>query len=157
MRRDYDGAMTYVERALAAGPSCALAWGISSATHSYLGDSTKAIEHAMHALRLAPLSPDLVHFEQILSQAHYIAGNYGEAIAWGRRAYNRKTSSLATFRTLIASLMAAGNTKEARILGAEMMTLSPDFGLRSFAARTPLPSGIRETFVQELREAGLPD
>ncbi|HEY0439703.1 MAG TPA: adenylate/guanylate cyclase domain-containing protein, partial [Xanthobacteraceae bacterium] len=50
--RDYDTALVYFDRALAASPSHSLAWLLSSATLSYVGRSEEAVRHAEHALRL---------------------------------------------------------------------------------------------------------
>ncbi len=56
--KNYEAAQNYLERALAAGPSCAWAWAYSSLTHGYLGDVATAITRAEWATRLSPLGPD---------------------------------------------------------------------------------------------------
>src|SRR5260370_16843227 len=82
--KDYDTAVEYLDRALAAGPSCALAWTMSSATCGYLGQGAIAVLRAEHGLRLSPLDSHVFFHEHILSQAHYINGNCHQALACPR-------------------------------------------------------------------------
>jgi hypothetical protein len=51
----------------------------------YLGQGAIAVLRAEHGLRLSPLGPHVFFHEHVLSQAHYINGNYDEAIAWARK------------------------------------------------------------------------
>jgi hypothetical protein len=39
----------------------------------------------------------------------------------------------------------------------QLLSIEPRFGLRAFAARTPLRDTVRDAFVDRLRAAGLPD
>ena len=155
--KDYDTAVEYLDRALAAGPSCALAWAMSSATCGYLGQGAIAVLRAEHGLRLSPLDSHGFFHEHILSQAHYINGNYDEAIAWARKSAQHSARHAPNLRVLAASLVAVGKTGEATEVARQLLAVDPRFGLRAFAARTPLRGGIRDTFVDRLRAAGLPD
>jgi adenylate cyclase len=58
---------------------------------------------------------------------------------------------------LAASLVAVGKTSEATEVARQLLAVEPRFGLRAFAARTPLRGAVRDTFVDRLRAAGLPD
>jgi adenylate cyclase len=155
--KDYDTAVEYLDRALAAGPSCALAWTMSSATCGYLGQGATAVLRAEHGLRLSPLDSHVFFHEHILSQAHYINGNYDEAIAWARKAAQHNPRLTSNLRVLAASLVVVGKVDEATEVARQLLAVDPRFGLRAFAARTPLPGAIRDTFVDRLRAAGLPD
>jgi adenylate cyclase len=157
LMKDYDTAVEYLDRALAAGPSCALAWTMSSATCGYLGQGAIAVLRAEHGLRLSPLDSHVFFHEHILSQAHYINGNYDEAIAWGRKAAQHNARLTSNLRVLAASLVAVGKTDEAAEVARQLLAVEPRFGLRAFAARTPLRGAILDTFVDRLRAAGLPD
>jgi len=82
--KDYGVAQENLERAMAAGPSCAWAWAYSSLTCGYLGDIATAIARAERAVRLSPIGADSFWLEHYLSQAYYLGGRYDDAIAWGR-------------------------------------------------------------------------
>ena len=156
LRKDHETALSILDRAIAIGPSCALAWTFSSFTTGIMGDSADAVIRARQALRLSPIGPDAgCWHEHALSQAHYLAGNYLEAVDWGYRAgrHGRQSSNL---RCLIASLVAAERLEEAQVAGRSLLELLPNFRLSTYRAYTPLKGAVRDLFVQRLRQAGLP-
>src|SRR4030095_15856218 len=156
LMKDYDTAVEYLDRALAAGPSCELAWTMSSATCGYLGEGALGGLRAEQGLRLSPLDSHVFFHEHILSQAHYINGNYDEAIAWGRKAAQHNVRLTSNLRVLAATLVAVGKVDEARDIARQLLTVEPTFGLRAFAARTPLRGATLGTFVERIQEPALP-
>lgn len=155
--KDYEIAQDYIERALVAGPNCAWAWAYSSLTHGYLGDVAEAVERAKCAVRLSPLGVDSFWYEHYLSQAYYLGGHYGDAIAWARMSAAHASANTSNLRCLIASLVATGGMEEARKLAQYLLQLAPAFRLAAFRARTPLRGDVRDLFVERLRLAGVPD
>jgi adenylate cyclase len=156
-RRDYDGAMYFLDRAITVGPSCQLAWTLSSTTAGWIGDGKRAVEHAQRALQLSPLDPFAFFTEHMLSQGHYICGDYEQAVVWGRRATARNGRLTSNLRTLAASLVAIGDLDGAREIARRVLDIEPGFSLRKFAARTPIKPEILEFHIPRLRAAGLPD
>jgi class 3 adenylate cyclase/TolB-like protein len=155
--KDHEWALAILERAIAAGPSCALAWTFSSLTCGIMGDTDAALVRAQNGLRLSPVGPDAgCWHEHALSQAYYLAGRFDEAIIWGRAAasHGNQTSNL---RCLTVSLVAAGKLDEAREIADRLMQVSPGFRLHSFRDYTPLKGEVRDVFVERLRLAGLPE
>jgi adenylate cyclase len=61
--------MDFLERAVAAGPSCAWAHTMSSLTCGFVGDYATAVARAEHAVRLSPIGPDAFFHETVVSQA----------------------------------------------------------------------------------------
>jgi tetratricopeptide (TPR) repeat protein len=155
--RNYSVAADYLDRAMTAGPNCALAWGFSSLNRGYLGEHEKAVEHAEWALRLCPIGPDAGRFGHYLSQAYYVAGRYAEAASWGRTAATETPANTSNLRCLIASLVALGETKEAKHFAGRLLQLVPDFRLAGFRTRTPLPPAAAEVLADRLRRVGLPE
>jgi adenylate cyclase len=155
--KDYELAQPYLERAMAAGPSCAWAWAYSGLTSGYLGDVSTAIARAEQAVRLSPIGADSFWLEHYLSQAYYLADRYDDAIAWGRMSAAHAGSNTSNLRALIASLVAAGEMDEARRVTQHLMRLVPDFRITTFRARTPLRGEVRDQFADRLRQAGVPD
>ena len=156
-QRNYRLARRYLDRALEVGPSCPVAWTLSSATHSWTGQGAEAVAHARRALALSPRDPFAFFAEHMLSQGHYMAGEYDAAIAFGQRVEDANPRLTSNLRTLAAALVAAGDRAQAREVGARMLRLEPEFRLGSFEARTPLADGVRGAYVGRLRLAGLPD
>ena len=155
--KDYGVAQEYLERAMAAGPSCAWAWAYSSLTCGYLGDIATAIARAERAVRLSPIGADSFWLEHYLSQAYYLGGRYDDAIAWGRMSAAHAGANTSNLRCLIASLVAAQDMDEARKITHQLMRLVPTFRLATFRARTPLRGEVRDQFADRLRLAGVPD
>jgi adenylate cyclase len=157
LMKDYGVAQDYLERALAAGPSCAWAWAYSSLTCGYLGDTATAIARAERAVRLSPIGADSFWLEHYLSQAYYLTGRYDDAIAWGQMSAAHAGSNTSNLRCLIASLAAAGQMTEARKFAQHLMRLTPNYRLATFRGRTPLRAEVRDMFAHRLSLAGVPD
>ena len=157
MKKDFKTAVEWQDRAIEAGPSCAMAWTLSSVTRGFLGQGPTAVLRAERGLQLSPRGPHVVYHEHILSQAHYINGNYDEAVAWGRRAARSNERLTSNLRCLAASLVATDQMEEARSVAKRLLEFDPGMTLTAFAKRTPLQGETRDTFVERLRAAGVPD
>ena len=155
--KDYSVGREYLERALAAGPSCAPAWAFRRLTHGYLGDTVTAVTRAERAVRLSPVGVDAYWFEHFLSQAYYLDGRYDDAIGWGRMSAAHAGANTSNLRCLIASLVAVGDMEEARKIAQHLMQLVPTFTLTKFRARTPLHGEVLDLFVKRLGLSGVPD
>lgn len=156
---DYDSALAYFERALAAGPRHSLAWLLSAGTLSYIGQTKKAVEHAERGLRLSRRSRGLHYYHMFLSLAHYADGAFEQAAKQGRIALRMNPTYTATHRLLAATLVATRNFTEAREVATAMLKEEPNFQLSTYAhTRQPfrLPS-LRDRLMDDLRRAGFPD
>ncbi|WP_315747708.1 MULTISPECIES: adenylate/guanylate cyclase domain-containing protein [unclassified Bradyrhizobium] len=156
---EYDGALIYFDRALSACPNHSLAWLLSSATLSYIGDTEQAVSRAEHALRLSPFDQSLFSYYMFLNLAYYAKGDYERAVKWGRMSAGENALYTANHRILIAGLAALGRFNEARDVAAKMMKLEPEFRLEAYE-RTRQPfrhPEIRDRYMKHLRLAGLPE
>jgi adenylate cyclase len=156
-RREYQMALHFIDRALAAGPSCHMAWTMSSTTSGWMGDGKRAVEHATRAMQLSPLDPFAFFAEHMLSQGHYISGDYEQAVAWGRRAAAHNGMLLSNLRTLTGALVALGDMEGARQVVRRILLTDPGFRLQNFAKRSAMSAKILETHIPRLRAAGLPE
>lgn len=154
---DTDTAQRFLDRAIEAGPSVAMAWTMSSATRGFVGNGPLAVLHGENGQRLAPADPYRFWHEGILAQAHYINGDFDEAVGWARSAAAQNPSIRFTLRTLAASLAAARRMTEAASAADRLMLIQPDFRLSSYAPRCPFVPPVLEQWIEHLREAGLPD
>ena len=157
LKKDYETAVELQERALEVGPSCAMAWTLSSVTRGFLGHGPIAVTRAERGLQLSPAGPHVVYHEHILGQAHYVNGDYEAAVQWGRRAYRHNERLMSNLRCFIASLVAVGQMDEARQVARRLLQLDPGMNVTDFAKRTPLRGALRDSFVAQLRAAGIPD
>ncbi len=156
--RDYDAALDCFERAFAAAPNSAFAWGWSSPTCSYLGDGATAAAHAEHAIRLSPYGPNAYVYRSALALARYTNGDYAEAVRWGRRTMAIAPRYAAGVRILVASLAAAGEIAQAKTIGRALLAMQPDFSVRRIAVGYSYNSKDRNRVLAEhLSLAGLPE
>jgi class 3 adenylate cyclase/tetratricopeptide (TPR) repeat protein len=150
-------AVRFLDRAIDAGPSVAMAWTMSSATRGFMGDGALAVAHGERGQRLAPADPYTFWHEGILAQAHYVNGDYDQAITWARSAVAQNRSIRFTLRTLTASLAAQGRQAEAEAAARHLLSVQPDFRLSVYAPRCPFVEPVLGRWIGRLRQAGLPD
>jgi adenylate cyclase len=159
LSHDYDSALVYFERALAACPNHSLAWLLSSPTLSYIGRGEQAVRHAEQGLRLSPLDRSLFYYYGLLGLAYYASGNYVEAVKWASMGANESPRHTANLRYLAAGLAALGRIEEAQEAGRKFLALDPGFRLNTFE-RTLQPfqvQALKEKYIEHLSKAGLPD
>ena len=154
--RDFRAGYESLERAIAIGPSCAWAWAYSGLTCGYLGDNAAAITRTERAVRLSPVGTDAFWFEHYLAQSYYLAGRYEDAIGWGRMSAAHADANTSNLRCLAVSLVAAGQLKEAKVIGRRVLQLIPDYRIETFYKRTPLSDDHRDLFAARLQQAGIP-
>ena len=158
LSHDYDSALVYFDRALAACPNHSLAWLLSSPTLSYIGRGDEAVRHAEHALRLSPLDRSLFYYYALMGLAYYAIGNYAEAVKWASMGANESPRHTANLRYLAAGLAALGRIEEARDAGRKFLELDPAFRLSTFE-QTLQPFRVpelKEKYIEHLSKAGLP-
>lgn len=156
LRKDHEAALELLNEAVAISPSCALAWTFGSFTSGILGDTASALDRARRAVRLSPIGPEAGPWhEHGLSQAHYLAGEYDEAIEWAQIAAKHGGQS-SNLRCLIAALVAAERLQDAQMVATRFLEANPRFHCGTFRAYTPLRGAVADLFVERLRQAGLP-
>jgi adenylate cyclase len=155
--RNFDAADVILNRAIDVGPSCALAWAMSSVTRGYLGDGRGAVERAEQGIRLSPIDAHIFWNEGMLAQAHYINGDYASATAWARKSASRRSTAMFNLRVLAASLVALGRSEDARAVAEEILKYQPQFRLCDYQLRCPFTGTILRTWIERLAMAGLPE
>jgi TolB-like protein/Tfp pilus assembly protein PilF len=157
LRYEFDEALALFDRALEASPSSAIAWARSSPTYAYIGEPREAIRRAEQALRLSPFDPHIFLSHTALVLAHYVAGEYDEAIRWGRKAREENPRYNANLRLLAASLGAAGKMDEAQDVVQALLVAEPSFLVKRFVEIYAIRDPARqENLARHLRMAGLP-
>jgi len=154
--RDYDQAIELFDRALAANPSSAIAWLRSSATFSYIGETREARRRVDIGLRLSPYDAHVFFSYGLVGLSSYAAGDWADAVQWGRRSLAANPRFVGNMRFLAASLAANGQLEEARAVGQTLRQLNPNFRVRAFAEGHAFKDpGQRRLFGDHLVMAGL--
>lgn len=155
--RDYAAAKEIFDRALAASPSNAMAWTLSSGVYSYTREGKQAIERAEKGLRLSPVDTQSFFYWLFLVLAHYVHGTYDEATIWGRKSMALNPRLCSNLRFLIGSFVAMGKLEEARYVAQTLLQVQPRFRVSTYARWCPLVEDLRVKFLEQLRVAGIPE
>jgi adenylate cyclase len=156
-RRPADG-LELLENALQLNENSAFAWALSALTLSYQGRADEALERLRNAARVSPFDPLNFYFWIVAGIAEFMAGRYGEAIAWLRKSHRANPRFIACLRMLAASLALAGDEAGARSIAQELLATEPSFQVSKFLEWYPLVrSDDLARLGAGLRAAGLPD
>ena len=113
-------AIAAFEEAIKLNPSFAAAYVLLGQMLNYDGRSEEALELAQKGIRLSPNDPRLFIWLPALAAAHYLLGNYVEAVEIGRRSWSLNRNWPAGLRYLAAGLAQLGRIDEARAAVAEL-------------------------------------
>jgi TolB-like protein/class 3 adenylate cyclase len=155
--RDYAGAKEIFDRALAASPSNAMAWTLSSGVYSYTGEGKQAIERAEKGVRLSPVDTQSYFYWLFLAIAHYVHGTYDEAAIWGRKSMALNPRLCSNLRFLIGSFVALGKPEEAKYVAQTLLQVQPRFRVSTYAGWCPLVEDLKVVLLEQLRVAGIPE
>ena len=156
--RDYDTAISYLDRAVSAGPNNAIAHSLRSVTLSFLGRSDEAIGAAEKALRLSPFDEQLFQFYSFLALAHYVDGNFESSVSWAQRSLAENPNYTNTLKILTISKAASGDLEGAELSAAKLLEKEPRISLAHYQNR-PMPFKERwrsEKLFEHYRLAGIP-
>jgi adenylate cyclase len=154
-RRRIDIAAEEFLHALSLNPNFAAAHGYLGFALAHDDRTDEAISHCEQAIRMSPHDPQNVIFTAGLAVAHYLAGRYSEAVAFGRKAVQMRNGWTGGHRTYIASLAQAGQIEEARAALARLKELQPNISLAWFEQYIPYMPGPMAKFLEGMRKAGL--
>ena len=158
LRRDYETALVYFDRARQLAPSHALTWMLSSATLSYLGKGAEAVEHARTGLILSPNDQDIHQFYDFASMAHLVAEEDDAALAYAEMSHAEQPRYVSNLKTLAILNQGRGRSETARRLVATILEIDPSFSLSSYREASPFAGSERfDWYVENLAAAGVPD
>jgi adenylate cyclase len=154
---DYETALIYFDRALAACPSSSLAWMLSSGTLSYLGRGEQAVRHAKQALKLSPYDPNNFEAYMFLGLANFVCCDLAAAVKFCKISLREKPNYSSTLRILIVCLMELNQPSEAQMMANKLLEVEPDFNLSQYERRQPIHATVhKQRFLEGLQKAGLP-
>jgi TolB-like protein len=155
MKRHTDEAAEEFQRALDLNPNFAAAHGYLGAALAHDGRSDEAIPHLQLAIRMSPHDPQNAIFNSAQGVAHYLAGRYGEAVSFARRAVQQREGMTLAHRLYVAALAQAGHVAEARAALARLRGLQPDVSIAWIEKHVPYTRLTMEKFLAGMRKAGL--
>jgi TolB-like protein/class 3 adenylate cyclase/Flp pilus assembly protein TadD len=155
LMRQTGAAIEEYQRALEINPNFAAAHGHLGLALALDGQSDDAVAHLDQALRMSPHDPQIFLFNVSLAIAHYLAGRYTEAAAFGRKAVQQRANFTGGHRIFAASLAQAGQLEEARAAIGKLKELQPGISIAWIEANIPYKPDAMAKLVAGLRQAGL--
>jgi adenylate cyclase len=157
LAHEWDTAVAAHDRALSLNVNSAQAWRQSGWARVLAGDPRVGAEQLSHSIHLSPRDPDITRALAGLGVANFMAGDYDEALKFGRQALQEMPKNAVAHRIVAASLALLGRTEEAREAVRALLAVAPNTTL----SRLRKFHSYRETeFVERyhkgLSEAGLP-
>jgi TolB-like protein/Flp pilus assembly protein TadD len=154
LRRTEEAAEEF-RRAIELNPNFAAAHGYLGFAQAMAGDTEHAIVHVEQAIRMSPHDPQNAIFNVGLAVAHYLAGRYDEAIAFGRKALQQRVGMTGGHRIYVASLAQAGRLEEATTALERLRELQPELSIAWCKQYVPYTPATLEAFLDGMRKAGL--
>jgi adenylate cyclase len=154
MRRSHDAVVEY-QRALDINPNFAAARAHLGMALACDGQSDTAIHHSEQALRMSPHDPQNIFVYTALAVAHYLAGNYPEAVGFGHKAVKQRPGFTGGHRIYVASLAQAEQIEEARTALNRLKELQPEISIAWIEQNSPYMPGPLVKLLDGMRKAGL--
>lgn len=158
LANDLDGGIALLDRAVLLNPNLASAWFLGGFLRALHGEPDAAVEHLKHAIRLSPLDPELFRMQAGMALAHFFAGRFDAAAAWGEKALGSLPDFLAAVCVVAASHALAGRTDKARQTLERVRTLDASLHVANLKEWLPIhrPDDLAR-LAEGLRLAGLPE
>jgi TolB-like protein/class 3 adenylate cyclase/Flp pilus assembly protein TadD len=154
MRRTEEAAEEF-QRAIDLNPNFAAAHGYLGWALALAGRSDQAITHLEEAIRMSPHDPQNALFNVGLAAAHFLAGRYTEAVAFGRKAIQQRHGFTGGHRIYVASLAQAGQVEAARAALAQLKEVQPEISIAWIEKYVPYTDAQMVKFLDGMRKAGL--
>jgi tetratricopeptide (TPR) repeat protein len=120
-----DDGDAFVERALTLNPNLASAWLFSGWIKASKGEAALALERLAYAGRLSPNDPQDFSRHGAMCFAHFVAGNYLEALACAEAGERIKPNFLFPLLTIAICGALAGRNEQARNAMARIRQIDP--------------------------------
>jgi adenylate cyclase len=156
--REYERGVELAERSVTLNPNSVLGWISRGWVNHFAGTGDRVIESFERAKRLSPMDPLLWYCHGGIGQAHFARGDYAESVRWSERSLRENPHWTAAWRTLASAYAYLGRKADAQHAVDKVLEVSPGLTVSKWREQTPVsPGPHRETFLEGLRLAGLPD
>ena len=156
-RGNHNKAIAEYQRAIELNPNCSLAYGSLGTALNYSGEFDESIRNNEIAIRSDPMDISIAFRFTSIALAHYLAGRYGEAEEWARKAVYRKPNWYMGHTMLAASLAQLNRLKEAKETVDNYLQLFPHARISALMEH-PFKNPNDVLRLEEgLRKAGLPE
>jgi adenylate cyclase len=156
--KDYETALSAIERSLYLNPNSAQSYTGSGWVNAHSGRPLVAIEDFHKAMRLSPVDPEKGIALSGIGMSYLMLEEFDEALTWGERALREMPNYGSSHRVVIGGLVGLGRLDEARLAASRLMDAFPTFSLSLQKAINPWRDLVfAERYLEALRIAGVPE
>jgi len=154
LRKDFDHAVEYGEKAVELGPSDASAHFLLGMALRYAGQYEEAISKFETAIRLDPITP-IMRLNN-LGWAYLLAKEYESAILMFNEAIQRNPDYLFAYMGLSAAYNLSGDVEKSHWAAENVLRIDPKFALERYEKRSPIKiEEDKKRIISAMRNAGL--
>jgi adenylate cyclase len=156
--KDYERALSAIERSLYLNPNSAQGYTGSGWVNTHSGRPLIAIDHFHKAMRLSPIDPEKGIALSGIGMSYLMLERFEEALHWGQAAMREMPNYGSSHRVIIGALVGLRQMDEARAAARRLMEEFPTYTLALQRQINPWrDEAFAERYVEALRVAGIPD
>jgi TolB-like protein/DNA-binding winged helix-turn-helix (wHTH) protein/Flp pilus assembly protein TadD len=155
-RKDYANAEKAAAQSISVAPNYADGYGLLALVSSHIGQPERAIELIAKGMSLNPYYT--WEYLYVLGVAHYMLGDYDEAITTLEKAQVRNENVAQVKLFLAASYVKGNRPDDAEWVVAQLQMQNPTATLSGVDKTMPIANPrFKDEFLEDLRKAGLPE
>jgi tetratricopeptide (TPR) repeat protein len=154
-RKEYEKAVKATQRAIEISPNYADAYGLLAFINNHQGNPQQAIASITKGMDLNPYYT--YEYLYILGRAHYLAGDYQEAIENLMKALEKNETVPAPRVYLIASYVKQGLIDDAEWEVNQLQIHSPEITISHLKHVSAQKTTLMDELASDLRKAGFPE
>jgi adenylate cyclase len=156
--KDYERALSAIERSLYLNPNSAQGYTGSGWVNTHSGRPLIAIDHFHKAMRLSPIDPEKGIALSGIGMSYLMLERFDEALHWGEDALREMPNYGSSHRVVVGALVGLKRLDEARAAARRLMDEFPTYTLSLQKQVNPWrDEAFAGRYVEALRIAGIPE
>ena len=155
--RDFEIAEAHLERARTLDPNSAWAWMRSGWLNVYREQTETAFQQFARFTRLSPIDPMNYICHIGIGAAHFVNGDYRQAIESTRKGLSQRPDAHWALRQLVSALALEGRMDEARRERENLIAAYPGLTIAKVSETLPFSENTLARIVDGLRAVGVPE
>jgi adenylate cyclase len=156
--RDYETALSAIERSLYLNPNSAQGYTGSGWVNTYDARPLVAIDHFQRAMRLSPVDPEKGIALSGIGMSFLMLERFDEALQWGEQALREMPNYGSSHRVVIGALVGLQRLDEARAAARRLLEAFPTYNLTLQSQINPWrDQAFGERYLEALHVAGIPE